>query len=80
MSQGVLDAHQTRQALVEALRPGPRVQLRGYHPCRLLWPASAGGGAIGAVWQGGAVIVLCLAPAAWRPSMPQAFPPRSRSQ
>ena len=51
MPQGVVDAHQTRQALVEALRPGPRAQLLGHHPCRLLWPASAGGGTIGAVWQ-----------------------------
>ena len=51
LAPGLVDAHETRQALVEALRPGPRVQLFGHHPCQLLWSASAGGGTIGAVWQ-----------------------------
>ena len=51
MPQGLVNAHETRQTLVEALRPGPRAQLFGHHPGRLLWPASADGGTIGAEGQ-----------------------------
>ena len=65
MSQGLADAHETCHAPGEALRPGPREQLVS------LWPASAGGGTIGAASMLGTEIVWCLAPAAWSPSKPR---------